>query len=87
MHPDAQPAFDGTQLCRKPLPYGLVYYLEFPVSIHTTAVRESQEIEGRRLASPLKAFAISLGIPAKTNETGLLRMKRERKLLKSLVKL
>lgn len=87
MHSNAQLPFDGTKLTGKAAFHGFTRYLELSISIHAAIMCKSQQVEGIGLSSPFNPFAIPFGKSAKSNQSGLLRVERERKLMKSLVKL
>ena len=80
MHTPPQFLFDGLQLYPHAIPSGLPFDLEFAPASFTTDEDEAQEGEGLRFAKPA-ALAVFHRKAPELDQPGLLRMKRQRKLL------
>ena len=83
VHSPSQLPFDLLELGPHAVASGLPFDLELALASLTAHEREAQEIEGLRLSESLP-FAISRGIAAKLNQSGLSRMQRQRKLLQPI---
>ena len=80
MHAPSQFLFDGLQLCLHAIPPGLPFDLEFASTSFAADKGEAQEGEGLRFAEPAP-LAVFHREASKLDQPGLLRMKRQRKLL------
>jgi hypothetical protein len=80
MHASSQFLFDGLQLCPHSIPPRLPFDLELAPASFAADKSEAQEGEGLRFAkpAPLAAFRREA---SKLDQPGLLRMKRQCKLL------
>ena len=86
MHAPSQFPFDGLQLCPHSIPPSLPFDLEFAPTSFAADKDEAQEGEGLRFTETalLAAFRREA---SKLDQPGLLRMKRQRKLLQPLTHL
>jgi hypothetical protein len=80
MHAPPQFLFDGLQLHPHTVASGLPFDLEFTPASFAADEDEAQEGEGFRLAKPAP-LAVFRRKSSELDEPGLLRMKRQRKLL------
>ena len=80
VHTPPQFLFDGLQLDPHAIPSGLPFDLEFTPASFATDEDEAQEGEGLRFAKPAP-LAVFHRKASELEEPGLLRMKRQRKLL------
>ena len=83
MHAPPQFLFDGLQLNPHAIPPGLPFDLEFSPASFVADEDEAQEGEGLRFAKPAP-LAVFRRKSSELDEPGLLRMKRQRKLLQPL---
>jgi hypothetical protein len=80
MHAPSQFLFDGSQLCLHAIPPGLPFDLEFAPTSFAADKGEAQEGDGLRFAEPAPP-AVFHREASKLDQPGLLRMKRQCKLL------
>src|SRR6202163_1620445 len=80
MHAPSQFLFDGLQLCLHAIPPGLPFDLEFTPTSLAADKGEAQEGEGLRFTKPAP-LAVFHREASKLDQPGLLRMKRQCKLL------
>jgi hypothetical protein len=80
MHAPQQFLFDGLQLLPHAVPSGLPFDLEFAPAGFAADEGEAQEGEGLRFAGPAP-LAVLRRNASELDKPGLLRMKRQRKLL------
>src|SRR5260370_40282134 len=80
MHAPSQFLFDGLQLCLHAVPPGLPFDLEFAPTSSAADKGEAQEGEGLRFTEPAP-LAVFRSEASKLDQPGLLRIKRQCKLL------
>src|SRR3954451_4213244 len=81
--PPAQLLLDLSEFCLAAVAPGLPFKLENPLASSAADQRETQEVEGRRFTETA-LLAIVHCIAAEFDQPGLLRMERQRELLKPL---